>query len=451
MFIKDQFQKINIPFKGKVIALSIIGVVFLLLLFFSVRSQYLKDTLVDFVPSDAAVYFHLSLPQLNRSVGIENLVHQILADAGLADFPLNDIKREIGIVGRIKDNKLNFSYLVRTDRPKRLAEFLNDKKLNYKFLRSDLALLSQDLSADFKAGKENQIAIKTKNQFSNFETIRIYLRREAVGYFDDDLLKSVIGFLPATGDDFFLSARAKNGGLKITSLGEKKIKPKKSKPVALQSDFDLIFSTNELDKILKPLKGSAADSSFWGLIWQSYIKRGESRYGLDLSGSLADELKRGKMLFLLSPRATSFLPAVFSRQFYLSFSLSQPMGENEVKEMEEVLKKLMAWSYPKEKAVFLSDGTKIVELMPDISRFSFTDENGVKAIDSPDGQTKIFYQKTDNFLAISNSFDLLGRDFSAVNWDYLKIKFQLLPINTFWRYLVGFKVVEFLNGEVSLK
>ena len=134
MFVRNLFQLKGISYKIKVITLTVVGVAFLFVLFFSIWNQYYVDTLIAFTPESSVLYVHFSLPKMKQSQNFNNLLSDILVDFGLKDFDLQLVKREVAIIGQLKDNRLVYSAIIRTDNQPKLKSYLNEQEIDYNFL-----------------------------------------------------------------------------------------------------------------------------------------------------------------------------------------------------------------------------------------------------------------------------------------------------------------------------
>ena len=90
----------NISKRGRVIARSAVGGIFLLLILFALWQRNFADNLIKYVPNYSVVYIYFSQPKIHNSAKIDEAITKILADFKLTDFESLNVNREIAIVGR---------------------------------------------------------------------------------------------------------------------------------------------------------------------------------------------------------------------------------------------------------------------------------------------------------------------------------------------------------------
>ncbi|MFA4871683.1 MAG: hypothetical protein WC610_01285 [Patescibacteria group bacterium] len=451
------WQQINNSRCGRAIALSAAGIILLVIFIISFWQRYFADTLIKYAPNEAVFYAHFSLPTAKDSAGFNDLLSLILADGGLADFKISDIKREVAVVGQVKDDKLAFSFLIRTDRPKNVKKYLKVRSKIFKFLSRDIVLAPADgnLIGDFVSNKKNKILRETKGKFSNFNSLNLYGSPIFFAYFKQDLMLSIGRNLLVEPDgNFYLSARIKRNAVKIFS--HKKCQNCQGAVPDVAGDYDLIFSTGRLGQIISGWQNNLKQvSEKDDLIFPGYLKIFNSQFSI----GLADKFVNSQILFLARRKPDNRGWIFSDYDFYLSFSLSGGLNQDDIDKIEQTLKLIIARKYPKEKKVALSDGTKIIEMVPDLNRFEFIDRHGIRFVYAPDQVFYLAYKIKDRKLEITNNeefFDPVswhGTSFSpaAPSADYLRIKTGLLPGAGFWKYIMPFNYLEAGGKEILLK
>ncbi|MBI5765641.1 hypothetical protein HZA71_00230 [Candidatus Falkowbacteria bacterium] len=459
---------------GRAIAPSAAGIILLIIFIISFWQQYFADTLIKYAPNEAVFYVHFSLPAAKDSAGFNNLLSRLLADGGLADFKISDIKREVAVVGQVKDDKLAFSFLIRTDRPQNVKKYLKARSKTFKFLSRDIVLApaAGNLLGDFVRNKKNKILKETKGKFSNFNSFNLYASPIFFAYFKQDLMLAIGRNLLVEPDgNFYLSAQIKRNAIKIFS--PKKCQNCQGAVPDVAGDYDLIFSTGRLGQIISGWQNNLKQvsekddlsSAFLiprekalDLIFPDYLKILNSQFSI----MPVDKFVNSKILFLAKKKLDSHNWIFSDYDFYLSFALGGGLNKDDTDKIEQTLKSIIAQKYPKEKNVALSDGTKIIEMVPDLNRLEFIDRDGIRFVYAPDQVFYLAYKIKDSKLEITNNEEF----FDPVSWhgtsfrppappapsaDYLRIKTGLLPGAGFWKYIRPFNYLEAGGKEILLK
>jgi len=140
MFFIGYLKQKNISRRGRQIALLIVGSVFLILAVWSIWQQYYADTLVKYVSEDAVFYIHFDLPRAGTLEGLDSLIRDILPD----ELELRHVKREVALVGQVRDNHLMPMVIFRTNQPRKVKKVLDSRGVYYNFLDSNRILITAD-------------------------------------------------------------------------------------------------------------------------------------------------------------------------------------------------------------------------------------------------------------------------------------------------------------------
>lgn len=434
----------------RLIILIGLAVVFSVLAAVSVWRQYFADTLLGYAPENLVFYSHFNLPRFKKASGYENLIKKILADNGLAEFDLTWLKRELAIVGQIKTESDKsvavFSLMARTDDPQRVKQFLNEQKIDFKFLDGNRFLIfnRESVGADFaKKGNDYLAAKFKKNHFSPFNILNFYLSPELANYFSADLLFN--GFYRLTKNEageVYLFGKIKKRQLLIGLAGHK-LKNYQSGPYQ-ENDLALNFSWQKfLSNWQNNLIGQPDDQA----IFVSQLEFLKNNFGLSQQEPLVDKLLANNSLLLLTKNNKQ------AEKFLLDYSFywRSPFGLNDEEKLklEEILKLAAANCYPTSKFYRLDDGTLITELRADPKQFVFKSEGEKKFIAVDD--LFLGYQILNNQLIVSNRADWLNNDWPLLVDDYLKIKPQILPAGPLLDYLKSFNSLEIKNDVWALE
>ena len=181
--------------------------------------------------------------------------------------------------------------------------------------------------------------------------------------------------------------------------------------------------------------------------WQGYLQFFNQKY---LAGSSTAELigsDVGRVTLMVKKNQNKTGWFLGDYDFYLTFGQA---NDQLVGKMENIVRLMFAQRFPREWEVRLSDKTRIIELRPNINKFSFIEDNGVKKLSSPDGKVSVFYRLDGHKLEITNNIGLWGSD-KAVEGDYVGLRTGLLPQSGFWSYVKGFNFIGLKSDFLELK
>lgn len=440
----NYFKLKNISSRGRIIALSLVGGVFILLILLALWNRNFADTLIGYASDDAVLYVHFSRPKINDPVKIDQVLAKIFSDLGLADYDSLDINREVAVIGRLKNDQIKYGVIIKTDRPSKVKQILSDAQLKYKSLSYNTFLLAEeDWLSDYKRDKNNLIKSKIAKRFYPLSSINIYASPPFFSNSSNDLnLGFIYSLFKNENNDLILSFKAKGSELKVFYGGISSVVRSQSKFTAqnVNGDIsgDVIFFSSDFYSLLKNwkdnLKGVSTDD------YNSFVNGKLNTY---LNTYLSAD---NRHVFLVARKNNNNSGWLFNDyDFYVSLEKIYPA------KIEEILKIIMAERYPVIKNTYLSDGTNVAELLPDIKQFNFLDKNGVKYVDAPDGQFKLMYKSVGDNIVITNSESLLNQNWPIANANYLKFKSDFLSDNGLGRYLKFFDFLEVNSRGIILK
>ena len=104
---------------------------------------------------------------------------------------------------------------------------------------------------------------------------------------------------------------------------------------------------------------------------------------------------------------------------------------------------LISKEFPKTKIRYLSDGSRVSELVVDPDQFKFIDDGEIKMVKSPDGSKIIMYVVRDGVVILGNNKQMIDEASDNVSDDNsLIISSELLLNSEFGGYLKHFNFVE---------
>jgi hypothetical protein len=440
------FKLKNISRRGRIISLSVVGGVFVLFLLISIWSRNFADTLIQYVPDNSSLYIHFSRPKIKDSKNIDSILSKILSDVGIDNFKSLDIAREVAVVGQLTGESINYGLIIKTNRPARAKEVIEKAELSYKFLSpTKIAIADENLLSDYKSNNENIIAKKLKRKFSSLNTVSFYADEKIIEKYKDDLLLGFIyNFSKNENSDLLLNIQAENQGFKIFS---KNISRSVSgfdhfevKAPDVGVDGDFVLSVSNLSILLRSWQDNLRNISEYDsdIFESSFLNKYLTKY-------LNKDIEKLDLVVRKNSNNTGNL--FFDFDFYASFD---GVLEETVK---SVLKEIMAFEYPIIKSVYLSDGTRVRELVPDPDQFEFISLDslsGVYTLTSVDSNIVFMYKIEGGRAIVTNNREFINNNIDFGE-NYLKFNADILPSENFWRYLKDYKILEVDKKGLILK
>ena len=342
-------------------------------------------------------------------------------------------------VGQIK-----YGLIIKTDRPSKAKKVLTSAGLAYKFLAYNKIVIADQSQLDnYQKNSSNPVKVATKKRFYPLSSITLYASPEFFSYYKDDLfLNFVFDLLKNANGDLVLNFKAQRQGLKVSSGGllsaVSSLDRFPAKTPREKIDGDLVLATTDLKSAL----GS----------WQANLKNiSAGDYDIFASGQWGTYLntylpgETGRVLLSVKKNQNNSNWLVGDYDFYLSVEKAYPA------KAQEILKILMASRYPSSHNIYLSDGTKVTEFLPDIKRWNFLEKNGANYLYSPDNQFQLIYKSAGSNLVITNSQELLEQTWPQPDFNYLRFNSELLPDDGAGRYLKSFEKLEVTSKGLFLK
>lgn len=431
----NYFKFKNISSRGKVMALSVIGGVFIFVSFLAIWQRNFSDSLINYLPTDTNLYIHFSRPKINSSEKIDQILTKVFTEMGV-NYSELDIDREVAVIGHFNNDQNEYGLIFKTDRPTKVKKLLTSSNIEYKILAYNRFLIAPTSWLNtYQSDKQNIVKTSIMKRFHTLSSINIYASLDFLNH-NSDLNLGIIKLLSQNeNSDLIISLKAKGDELKMFYGGISSV-------VSHYSDFksqsfkenvmgDIVFSTSDFFKLLSN--------------WQHNLQIiSDDDYQLFSSSKLAANLST----YLPSDTRSIFLSATKNDKnanwFFLDYDFYLVVENVYTDKVEELLKTIMASRYPTTKYVYLSDGTRVLELLPDIDRFSFLDKNGYRYLYSPDEQFALIYKIAGQRTIITNNESLLSQNWPNLdeNINYLKVTTDLLPDNSFTDYLRVFKSLE---------
>ncbi|MFA5020886.1 MAG: hypothetical protein WC517_02375 [Patescibacteria group bacterium] len=417
------------PLRTRLLAgLSVVLILTLLITAAYYRFRY-YDRLSRFTSPNTIAYLHLDWRDMPENFYKIKLADAILEPFGLADIDRRLLQRESAVICDEYRNELVCGLIIQTDQINELQKYLVSEQINFKKLNSNSLIASQ-----------NDAWLKTVKRSFNF--FRYFRYQSAVGRFSaltlalnqPRLLNNELGrTLYLAGVEHFIKL---NGSAAAASLvfefDNWLIAPFRSAKIkntaTVPAGCDIFISSN--DGIgAKPLT--------------NYL-------GRLIAGPTAAETD-----FLIQPftaclRRTGSTGNVLN-DYGWTLASNQPIGPETEQKIEKLLLSLAARLQPRQKNLYLSDGTRVAELFLDNRNLSFVSATGTRAILLSAGQN-LYYATSSAGLLISNEpFGANFLNLSEKYPNYASVKINSLPQNQIKRLLSEFSYLLASDKQIIVR
>lgn len=431
--IKTIFNNISRP--GKIIILSVAGFVFLILLGFSVWRQCFRDDLRQYVNRDAVLYAHFNIPVLKNSSGYEELLRKILVDNGI-NTDLNLLDRQFALVCRVENNQRWCGTLVKIRHDDSSLTFTGESiKLSSKVF---LIVADQESLEKLTPSSTDDISMVVKNNFSIFNSANIYLQPK---FFSDPFIDLAINS-STNSQALFVYLKIRSGGKVMLKLNSTAAVKTKIPTNVFPGSWDVVLSVNNLSENLTSWRSQQLTTASWIDAW------------------LADWLntndweKTDKPLLFLAKKNNQ---TTSTGDFFQDYDFCLTVAMADVASIEGWLKRIAAERFPGVRIRTLTDGTRIREVKAAPEDFEFSEVDGLKVLDLPEGSGDLFYYLTQNksgdqSLTASNNRQLACSNINLSRLrDYLFVRTELLPDIGLAGYLKAFDNVRLEGKRIILQ
>lgn len=437
----------NLPLFWKIFFGSLIGLIILALLLFSLWRQFLADTFRAWVPAETVFYAHLSLPRYSSNDSYDQLAQAALTAASLGSTTDGLINRELAFAVKPADDGYQLLTFLRADSPSKLEKTLTEKQLPFRRLdRQRFVVGKTEVINSLQKNQPTALAGKLGSHYSPWSSAFVYgqkqflaawLQSNAADYWQYVLLSL------NSDEEIYLnlfSNQEKNWGWLGEPGGRKKIK------ATLPAEPDLLFNLSNAKELL-PLLAEIN----WPPEVRQDLSEARYSYSLDAADPQLQSLAGKKISGRVTARAAT-TTGWFWADNEILVTLAGQFGPDQVQTLEKAFQHILARQRPQDKKIPLHDGSFITEqvLKPELIEFSSAD--GWLASDS-ELPVQIFYQTSTSGLTFTNNQAMLTKTSTAAfDFDFISLKTKLLSQQGLWNFLKYFQNLEiYNNGQIIIK
>lgn len=409
------------------------------------------DALAKYTPNETVFYVWMDADKLQLSWSGTKLIDRALQENGLSNIDKHLLGDQLAEACFSLEEKLACGLLLKVNDPKETERELSASGAAFKKLSRTVFAVSADPSWIDKASRRGSRILSVKLQKNPWRhgDITVYLKAPQSPKTQAAKILSL-----ALGDNNEKIFCGESSGSKIILsqrcfwLSNLSAPPVKQGLSRLQPDISLSLPRPQaiIDGWAKSLKNSSGED---GELLKRLEETLKNSYGLD-TGSMF-WLKVFDSPQVIAAKKTSAQSGFFSAYaFFWKISMGE-LSLEQKNELEESLMTILAGQTPRESSIYLTDGTRVTELVPDKSQITRQETSGTTEISSPDGSA-FFYKTTGNSLIIANDEQWLEEGVAAeLEEKYFNISISSLPSNAVSRLLSDFQNIEYRGKSLQIR
>lgn len=424
----------NISYRAPMIIGVAVGGVFLLASVFLAFKIFWSDTLIGYAPVDTSFYVHVRTSKLMKNPSSIQLINKIASDNNIIGINFDEIK-EVAVVGSLKNDVVRVSLLIKSKNQTSLESFLIDRGISYKHSSNGKIIIIDPSDVINVDGYKDGLSLPLRSRYSIFGLADAYVAGDFVGQFDKCPWGVMASLFTADDGNIYSHVTAKKGEILIAPLGVRGKKSAHGLRSREDDNFDLVFSATDAKFLAEA--GSVCP--------EMDISHPEIAVARDFLRQLQDD---SKALAMVKKNEVN-TGWVFS-DYDVLVAFDGLVGIPAVEKLELAVKTAVANKFPTPKSVYLSDGTRVVDLRRDPGSFNFIQDNNLKSLTVPDKTVAFSYASQNDRLVVANKVELMSVP-AVFRGDYLYLKTSWLPETGFWQYAKVFNAIEVDGGGVWLK
>lgn len=374
------------------------------------------DSLTRFTSKNTKIYFQLDLRHGSDNFYKIKLIDAILKQYGISDIDRHLINSQLAIICDESDNDLNCGLLIKTEKKSEIISYLKDMQANFKELRSDTVIISDNVTWLKKIKKSHNPFIYLKYQSAIFRYDALTLAINQPKVLTNEISKGL----------YFnnLSKTAKFKG-EITPAG-------------------LILLPKKLDNIFFAHNDEKSDKE-------------PANCDININSETGADSKLAQLMPILSQPYNLCLNKINSTdniyndyEFTLTSDQLLDSPEN-IEQLEKRLLNLASLIQPKQKTYYLKDGTRISEFVSNNNNLAFISATSSRSIPLLSGNN-LFYYETKGKLIVSNQeISSIKINFPTSDANSARIRINALPAGQIKDILSDFSYLIINDDKIILK
>lgn len=403
-----------------------------------------SDRLARYLSDDAVIYLWLDRQELQKTWAGTKLIDRLLIENGAGEINKRLLSGQLAQVCLSPRGELDCGLLIETTESPKMEEELQTIGLAYKKLSKRVFAISPNPAWLETINKKSHRLLAIRAQHLPWRDGEITLYLKAPQKASSQEAKALALALAEKTRGVFLCGEAKGSKLLLseTCFWLTDLKP----TVANDKETDLFVSFDSPAGLTDDWKSFLSNkNSFDPAIAERLMQVLKNYYSIESSSELWKKIASAKQS--LAVKKNEIVSDKLLKDYKLDWRLEIPnLSTEELAELEKTLYALLAQETPRETIVYLSDSTKVIELLPDASQIK-------KEIDSDwvniktDNGFQLSYKYKDGILRLTNN----------VSWghgnevgEYFYLKKELFPNLEIFNLIADFQSLRYQNNIIEI-
>ncbi|OQA36352.1 MAG: hypothetical protein BWY53_00557 [Parcubacteria group bacterium ADurb.Bin326] len=416
------------------------------LLAISVWFNYSSDRLARYLSDDTVIYLWLDRQELQKSWAGTKLIDRVLIENGAGEINKHLLSGQLAQVCLSPRGELNCGLLLETAEPKKMEGELQVIGLTYKQLSKKVFAISHNSAWLEAINKKNHRLLAIRAQHLPWRAGEITLYLQAPQKASSQEAKALSLALANKKRGVFLCGEANGSKLLLseTCFWLTNLKPITTN--ATDTTADLIISLDSPARLTDNWRSFLSNkNSFDPAIAERLMQVLKNYYSIESGSGLWKKIISAKQS--LTVKKTEAASDKILKDYDIDWSLEiGNLSTEELVELEKTLYALLAQETPRETIVYLSDDTKIIELLPDASQIKKEFDLDWVNIKTDNG-FQLSYKYKDGILRLTNN---TAWDHSNGTGEYFYLKKELFPNLEIFNLIADFQSLSYQNSLIEI-
>lgn len=416
------------------------------LLIISVWFNSSSDRLARYLPSDTVTYLWLNQSKLQKNSAGIKIVDRVLIKNGVGEINKHLLSRQLAQVCLSPRGEINCGLLIEVIEPREMEKELQIIGVTYKKLSKKVFAISHDSLWLETINKKNRnfLAIRAQHLPWRDGEITLYLKAPNKALSQEAKTLSLV--LRKKNSGVFLCGEASDSKLLLSNKCFWLMNLKPNTNTKHDVLADLIISLDNSTKLINDWKFFLKNKKFFDpIITQRLIQIFENHYSINGNSELWKKISSAKQTLIIKKKendSNSFL-----KNYDISWNLEiTDLSIDDLSELEKTLYALLAQEEPREAVVYLSDGTKVIELLPDESQI-IKETNSDWVSVKTKNNFQLSYQYKNGILHLTNNID---QKQDIIKTDYFYLTKELFPNLDIFHLISDFQSISYQNNIIEI-
>lgn len=405
-----------------------------------------SDRLARFLSDDIVIYVWLDRQELQKSWAGTKLIDRVLIENGAGEINKHLLSGQMAQVCLSPRGEIDCGLLLEVAEPQKMEEELQVIGLNYKKISKKVFAISHNSVWLEAINKKTHRLLAIRAQHLPWRDGEITLYLKAPQTASSQEAKALSLALGKKNSGVFLCGEANGSKLLLSDKCFWLMNLKSNKDITNEELADLIISLDNPARLTDNWKYFLSDKkSFDPAIAQRLTQVLENYYSISGNSEFWKKLASAKQTLAVKKKENNSDKLL--RDYDIDWSLEiANLSTEDLAELEKTLYALLAQETPRETIVYLSDDTKVIELLPDQSQIRKETDSDWINIKTENG-FQLSYKYKDGILRLTNN-TTWSQNVSAT--DYFYLKKELFPNLEIFNLISGFHSLSYQDNIIEI-